>query len=155
MTKRIFTYSMAAIAAMGLSLTSCSDEMESTVDIQSGALATRTIAAGEQYGLTTVDLLAGQHNDAGDVMIWRDNDGTVVYVGSGDIDRLWDHSKEYRIIKYSNKYSNLMANYAIIGGNDSDIWRGIERYLADKYQPLEGDRYPADVDPIEVNGPGE
>lgn len=80
MTKRIFTYSMAAIAAMGLSLTSCSDEMESTVDIQSGALATRTIAAGEQYGLTTVDLLAGQHNDAGDVMIWNDYENVYVQV---------------------------------------------------------------------------
>lgn len=80
MTKRIFTYSMAAIAAMGLSLTSCSDEMESTVDIQSGALATRTIAVGEQYGLTTVDLLAGQHNDAGDVMIWNDYENVYVQV---------------------------------------------------------------------------
>lgn len=80
MTKRIFTYSMAAIAAMGLSLTSCSDEMESTVDIQSGALATRTIAVGEQYGLTTVDLLAGQHNDAGDVMIWNDYEKVYVQV---------------------------------------------------------------------------
>ena len=80
MTKRIFTYSMAAIAAMGLSLASCSDEMESTVDIQSGALATRTIAVGEQYGLTTVDLLAGQHNDAGDVMIWNDYENVYVQV---------------------------------------------------------------------------
>lgn len=80
MTKRIFTYSMAAIAAMGLSLASCSDEMESTVDLQSGALATRTIAAGEQYGLTTVNLLAGQHNDAGNVMIWNDYEKVYVQV---------------------------------------------------------------------------
>ncbi len=89
--------------------------------------------------------------EKGVYIIWESDNGTVIYVGSGDIDRLWDHLKEYRI----TQYQNLMANYAIIGGNDSDIWRGIERYLADKYQPLEGDRYPADVDPIEVNVPGE
>lgn len=105
---------------------------------------------GFSYDKETLDLYSEDRNRKGVYMIWRNNDGTVVYVGSGDIDRLWDHLNEYRIIKYPN----LMANYAIIGGNDSDIWRGIERYLADKYKPLEGDRYPADVDPIEVNVPG-
>ena len=81
-------------------------------------------------------------------IIWVHN-GPVVYVGSGDIDRLWDHLDE----SWIPNYQNLVANYAIINGNDPDIWRGIERYLAEELSPKEGKEHPEDVDTINVNLP--
>ena len=101
---------------------------------------------GFSYDKETLNRYSEDRNRKGVYMIWRHSNGKVIYVGSGDIDRLWDHLNE----NWPSQYSDLVANYAII-----EYWRGIERYLADKYRPLIGDRYPADVDPIEVNTPGE
>lgn len=75
----------------------------------------------------------------------------VLYVGSGQVSRLWDHWKEATFIQYKKKY--LLANYALIDGNNEDVWLGIEKYLADKLQPFVGERHPKKVDSIEVNLP--
>lgn len=105
---------------------------------------------GFQYNKTTLDeKYSADRYLNGVYIIWSQQNGRVIYVGSGDIDRLWRHLNKRQI----TQYSKLAANYAVIPGNNSDIWRGIERYLADVYNPLVGERYPADVDSIEVNVP--
>lgn len=79
MKSKSFLYSMAAIVAMGLATSSCSEDLDSMSGVQNTALSTRA-EASEQFGLTTVDLLAGQHNDAGDVKIWNDYGNVYVQV---------------------------------------------------------------------------
>ena len=79
MKSKSFLYSMAAIVAMGLATSSCSEDLDSMSGVQNTALSTRA-EASEQFGLTTVNLLAGQHNDAGDVKIWNDYDNVYVQV---------------------------------------------------------------------------
>ena len=79
MKSKSFLYSMAAIVAMGLATSSCSEDLDSMSGVQSTVLSTRA-EASEQFGLTTVNLLAGQHNDAGDVKIWNDYENVYVQV---------------------------------------------------------------------------
>lgn len=79
MKSKSFLYSMAAIVAMGLATSSCSEDLDSMSGVQNTALSTRA-ESSEQFGLTTVNLLAGQHNDAGDVKIWNDHENVYVQV---------------------------------------------------------------------------
>lgn len=79
MKSKSLLYSMAAIAAMGLATSSCSNDLDSMTGVQNTTLSTRAVSS-EQFGLTTVDLLAGQHNDAGNVMIWNDYEKVYVQV---------------------------------------------------------------------------
>ena len=79
MKSKSFLYSIAAIVAMGLATSSCSEDLDSMSGVQNTALSTRA-ESSEQFGLKNVDLLAGQHNDAGDVKIWNDYENVYVQV---------------------------------------------------------------------------
>ena len=101
---------------------------------------------GFSYDKETLKKYSEDKKRKGVYIIWRHSDRKIIYVGSGDISRLWDHLDE----DWPSKYSNLVANYAII-----EYWRGIERFLAETCKPIEGKKHPTDVAPIPVNTPGK
>src|SRR5262249_12958427 len=73
----------------------------------------------------------------------------VVYVGQGDIcARLTVHRKD-KIITAYNQFGTLRVTWAAVPAAKMD---GVERYLADRLQPLVGNRHP-DASPIPVNLP--
>lgn len=75
----------------------------------------------------------------------------VVRVGQGIIgDRLKNHREDTKILKYKNL--RLYVIWARI--NNSKQRDGIEKYLAEKWQPMVGTKFP-DVLPIIVNSPWE
>lgn len=83
-------------------------------------------------------------------MLWHGgSDARVVYVGQANTfrDRLADHRQDARIQKY--KSFEIFVTRASAVRADRD---GIERYLADKYAPLVGERRPA-ARPTSVNAP--
>jgi hypothetical protein len=82
-------------------------------------------------------------------IIWhRGNPGRVVRVGQGDVaDRLLDHRNDSEIMAY--KKHGLLVTWASVPSHQRD---GVEAYLAEKWDPLVGDRFP-DVTPIAVNSP--
>lgn len=87
---------------------------------------------------------------SGVYIIWHGgNPGKVVYVGQGApvADRLADHQKDARIQAYAGK--GLYVTWASVSATQRD---GVERYLADEWNPLVGDAHP-DVNPIAVNSP--
>lgn len=73
-------------------------------------------------------------------LIWSGSEKKMVYVGSGRVERLWDHlnpsDPAYRRI---HKYEELRATYALIGEKDM---LGAEHYLTQVYEPLETERTP-------------
>lgn len=73
-------------------------------------------------------------------LIWSVPENRMVYVGSGEVDRLWDHLHESDP-QYGNihRHSGLKATYALISGPDM---RGAEGFLALGYEPAEGDKHP-------------
>ena len=79
----------------------------------------------------------------------------VVRVGSGNIaERLKEHRSNIEITKFSSfgplKVSWVVANgFPLIDRDDQLL--GVERFLAEKYSPLIGDRYPNDVLSIGIN----
>lgn len=83
-------------------------------------------------------------------VIWHGGQSPhVVYVGQGDVaKRLADHRDDRKITRHSSK-GDLFVTWAAVQIADRD---GIERYLADKYSPLEGESHPAAV-PVAVNSP--
>ena len=83
-------------------------------------------------------------------VIWHSgNPGRVVYVGQGDIaTRLQCHRNNDDIIHYSQR-GELLVTWAVLPAH---LMSGVERYLADTWNPLVGDAYP-DVAPIAVNSP--
>ena len=83
-------------------------------------------------------------------VIWHGGDpGRIVYVGQGDIaDRLADHRSNQEILAYK-KDGPLMVTWASVSVAQLD---GVERYLADRWNPLVGDVWP-DVAPIAVSSP--
>ena len=73
----------------------------------------------------------------------------TVYVGQGDVaDRIADHRNDQKITRHAQKGA-LYVTWASVPVAQRD---GIERYLADRYSPLEGDRHP-EVAPLAVNSP--
>jgi hypothetical protein len=54
------------------------------------------------------------------------------------------------IMRHRTK-GTMYVTWAAVPANQRD---GVERYLADMYQPVEGDRFP-DVVPLVVNLPGQ
>ena len=90
------------------------------------------------------------NNMEGVYIIWHTGDpGKVVYVGQGDIaTRIADHRDNSQILKYKSA-GTLRVTWAKVGSQYRD---GVERYLADTWNPLVGDTWP-DVTPIEVNSP--
>ena len=88
-------------------------------------------------------------NTQGIYVIWyRGNPGRVVRIGQGDIaERLVAHRQDEDILAYQNR--RLYVTWAAVDRRDRD---GIEKYLADTFPPLVGERFPQ-ADPIEVNAP--
>lgn len=78
-------------------------------------------------------------------VIWSAGDD-VIRVGSGDIkDRVAAHRKDNDI----TEYPNLLVTWAKV---PEDKMEGVEKYLADKYEPKVGERFPKRT-PIPVNLP--
>lgn len=89
-------------------------------------------------------------NAAGVYIIWHEGDpARAVYVGQGNFrQRFSDHRNSPEILQYAD-IGTLRVTWASVPESERD---GIERFLADHYQPLEGDEHP-EVDPISVNLP--
>jgi len=95
----------------------------------------------------TVDL--SEVTTKGVYMIWyRGQPGRVVYVGQGDVaSRISAHRSEQEILAY--QANGLLVTWASVPKAQRD---GVERYLADTWNPLVGDAHP-DAEPIAVNSP--
>ena len=80
-------------------------------------------------------------------IIWHEgNPSRIVRIGQGKIaDRLGAHRNDATI----TQYGNLRATWASVPVHQMD---GVERYLADTWNPLVGDAFPA-TGPIAVNSP--
>lgn len=63
--------------------------------------------------------------------------------------RLTAHKGDAGITKHA-KNGTLFVTWAEV---PADLLDGVERFLADHYKPVEGDRYP-DVEPIQATLPG-
>lgn len=73
----------------------------------------------------------------------------TVYVGQGDVAaRLGNHRSDSDITNYRDR-GTLYTTWAEVSVRNRD---GVERYVADKLEPLVGSRHP-DVTPIPVNLP--
>jgi hypothetical protein len=96
----------------------------------------------------TVDL--SKVTVSGVYMIWHEgNPGRVVRVGQGDIaSRISAHRNDKNITGYRQS-GTLRVTWAAVPANQQN---GVEKYLADKWSPLVGDRHP-DAVPIAVNSP--
>ncbi len=103
---------------------------------------------GTWLPLETVDL--SEVKTSGVYVIWyAGNPGQVVRVGQGDIaNRLSAHRNDKAVLAYKTN-GLLLVTWATVSASQVD---GAERFLADHYKPLIGDRYP-DADPIVVNLP--
>lgn len=104
---------------------------------------------GRWCALETIDL--SKVTAQGVYVIWHEgNPGRIVKVGQGEIaDRLCKHRADLEILQYGG-IGRLRVTWATVPISHRN---GVERFLADRYQPLVGDAYP-DVVPIEVNLPG-
>ena len=101
--------------------------------------------------LKTLNLTSSTFRRKGVYIIWHEgNPGRVIYVGQGVLaERLRAHRLDEQILQYA-KRGILRVTWAIVSRqNQRD---GIERYLADYWKPLIGDRFPS-VPPITVNSP--
>lgn len=90
------------------------------------------------------------HKDVSGVyIIWHGGpDPKVVYVGQGNIkDRIAKHRVDPEIQRY--EHLELYVTWAPVPEESQD---GAEAYLADKWDPLVGERHP-DALPIKVNSP--
>lgn len=88
--------------------------------------------------------------DFGVYIIWHaGNPSRVVRVGQGDVAaRLIAHRNDSAITNYA-KVGTLLVTWAVVPPRLVD---GVERYLAEYWKPLVGDRFP-NVTPIAVNSP--
>jgi hypothetical protein len=104
--------------------------------------------AGSWLPLATVDLT--RETDFGVYVIWHAGQPSrVVRVGQGDIaSRLTAHRKDALIMRYS-AHGDLYVTWAVVSPKLVD---GVERYLAERWKPLVGDRFPLAV-PLAVNSP--
>ena len=94
--------------------------------------------------------LSSLSETVGVYIIWHEgNPGRVVRVGQGNIaDRLSAHRKDQNVLYYK-KDGTLRVTWAAVPAGQLD---GVERYLADQWDPLIGDAFP-DAHPIAVNSP--
>lgn len=66
-------------------------------------------------------------------LIWSESERQMVYVGSGDVDRLWDHlNQSDPAYDRIHAHKNLKATYALI---DEEYMLGAENYLVQVYEP--------------------
>jgi len=89
-------------------------------------------------------------NEVGVYVIWHEGDPSrVVRIGQGDVgDRLSRHRNDAQILAYK-KYGTLRVTWAAV---PAQYLNGVERYLADQWNPLVGDAFPVAV-PVQVNSP--
>lgn len=94
-------------------------------------------------------------NSLGDVagvyIIWHaGNPSRVVRIGQGAPirKRLGEHRNDREVTAYRSS-GTLLVTWAAVPWNQRD---GVERHLAEKWNPLVGDAFP-DVVPIAVNSP--
>ena len=81
-------------------------------------------------------------------IIW--NADVCVYVGQGDVAaRLEAHRQDKQILAYGTAQKPLQTTWASTLANQRD---GIERFLADTFKPVVGERHP-NAEPIRVNLP--
>ncbi len=101
--------------------------------------------SGKWCEFMTVNLTHEHFNNLiGVYMVWSGE--IVIRLGSGVIkDRIAAHRENSEI----TKYDNLKVTWAEV---DEDDMQGVEKYLADTFNPAVGDRFP-DLDPIVVNSP--
>ena len=93
-------------------------------------------------------LILDKVSDVGVYIIWHTgNPSRVVRIGQGSIaDRLSEHRNNPEILAYGQ----LRVTWAVVATQANRD--GIERYLANTWNPLVGDAFP-DVVPIAVNSP--
>lgn len=103
---------------------------------------------GVWCGLKTLNL--DTVDEEGVYIIWHaSNPSEVVYVGQGDVaDRISKHRNNNEITEYESA-GKLHVTWATVPAHQRD---GVERYLADKLNPLVGDVHPQ-ATPISVNLP--
>lgn len=99
-----------------------------------------------------LDLTKNLDNAAGVYIIFylgnASEKGRVVRVGQGNIaERLSAHRRDPEILQYKTRH--LKVTWASVHGTQQN---GVEKYLADTWDPIVGERYPA-RSPIEVNSP--
>lgn len=84
--------------------------------------------------------------------IWCDgNPSTNVRAGSGITGaRITVHKNDPMITRHKAR-GTMRVTWAAV---PEHLIERVERYLADMYRPIEGDRYP-DVEPLVVNLPGQ
>lgn len=89
-------------------------------------------------------------NTEGVYIIWHQgNPGRVVRVGQGNIaDRVESHRQDSGITAHE-KYGSVRVTWAYVEARYRD---GVERFLAEKWKPLVGERFP-NAQPIAVNSP--
>jgi len=103
---------------------------------------------GSWCPLANVDLSGVR--EVGVYIIWHPGSPSrVVRIGQGVIaNRLSEHRNDRVITQYAS-HGPLSVTWAAVPAHQMD---GVERYLADKWNPLVGDAFP-DAVPIEVNSP--
>ena len=103
---------------------------------------------GNWISLELVDL--SKVSAFGVYVIWHGGDKPrVVRVGQGDIaDRLSAHRKDRLVLSYAS-HGPLRVTWAAVPAQLVD---GVERYLAEHWKPLIGDRFPNAL-PVAVNSP--
>jgi hypothetical protein len=104
---------------------------------------------GHWCSLTKLNL-SSVKGAGGVYIIWHTGQPSrVVRVGQGAIaNRLAAHREDPDILAY-RKFGELRVTWAAVPANQRD---GVEAYLADKWSPLAGDRYPHAL-PIAVSSP--
>ena len=105
---------------------------------------------GDWYTLEGFDF--SKITTVGIYFIWcAGNPSTNVRPGQGIIGaRIMAHKADPLIIRHKTK-GTMYVTWAAVSAHQLD---GVERYLADMYQPIEGVRFP-DVEPLVVNLPGQ
>lgn len=84
-------------------------------------------------------------------IIWCEGQpGIPIRIGQGVIGaRLTAHKSDHLIMRHRTK-GTMRVTWAEVPALSLD---GVERFLGDLYQPIEGDRFP-DATPLRVNLPG-
>jgi len=105
------------------------------------------LTTGDWCPFETVNL--ANVSTMGVYVIWyRGQPGRVVYVGQGDVKaRLNQHRQDRRILAYAGY--GLLVTWAGVPASQRN---GVERHLADTWNPLVGEQHP-DAWPIAVNSP--
>ncbi|MFA6325191.1 MAG: hypothetical protein WCX46_03125 [Candidatus Paceibacterota bacterium] len=95
---------------------------------------------------TNVDLSHSHFDDMKGVYVIFQKEGKVVRLGQGIVkDRISSHRKDYLITKHNPIY----VTWAKVDRSQRD---GVEKFLANKFNPIIGDAFP-NVIPITVNLP--